>query len=121
MVRGKGSHAAQPQQGVDPLMVAVQLAQSWQSVISRSKNPIDTAVLSITRFHAGETDNVIPDEAVMRGTVRTFSTEVLDMIEARMRGIASHTVAAFGATMEFQFDRNFPPRVNSEAETALAV
>lgn len=120
-IGGKGAHAAQPQQGIDSLMVAVQLAQSWQSIITRSINPVDSAVLSITQFHAGDADNVIPDEAIMRGTVRTFSPTVLDMIEARMRQIAEHTAAAFGATMEFRFERNYPPLVNSIEETALAV
>lgn len=120
-IRGKGAHAAQPQQGVDSLMVAVQVAQSWQSIITRGKNPVDSAVLSITQFHAGNADNVIPDEAVLRGTVRTFSPAVLDMIEERMRQIAEHTAAAFGASAEFVFERNYPPLINSPRETALAV
>jgi len=121
IVKGKGAHAAQPHRGVDPVMVAVQIAQAWQTIISREKNPLDTAVLSITQIHAGSATNVIPDEAVMIGTVRTFSTGVLDLIEARMEEIAEHVAAGFRASVEFDFKRNYPPLVNHPAQTALAV
>ena len=87
-VTGKGSHAAQPHKGIDPVMVAVQIAQSWQTIVSRQLNPLDTAVLSITQIHAGSATNVIPDHATLIGTVRTFTTAVLDQIETAMRRIA---------------------------------
>jgi metal-dependent amidase/aminoacylase/carboxypeptidase family protein len=77
--------------------------------------------LSITQIHAGSATNVIPDEAVMIGTVRTFSTEVLDLIEQRMHDIASHTAAGFRASVDFSFKRNYPPLVNHAAETAIAI
>lgn len=121
VIKGKGAHAAQPHKGVDPVMVAVQVAQAWQTIISREKNPLDTAVLSITQIHAGSATNVIPDEAVLIGTVRTFTTPVLDLIENRMHEIAKHTVAAFNAEVDFSFKRNYPPLVNHAAETAFAV
>ena len=121
VVKGKGGHAAQPHRGIDPVMVAVQIAQSWQTIISREKNPLHTAVLSITQIHAGSATNVIPDEAVLIGTVRTFSTEVLDLIQTRMDQIATHTAAGFNATVEFQFKRNYPPLINHKAETAFAL
>ncbi|NVD74029.1 amidohydrolase [Duganella sp. BJB1802] len=120
-VKGKGAHAAQPHKGIDPVMVAVQIAQSWQTIISRQKSPLDTAVLSITQIHAGSATNVIPDEAELVGTVRTFTQPVLDMIEQRMGEIAHHTAAAFGAEVEFKFRRNYPPLVNHPAETRFAV
>ncbi|SEO35930.1 hippurate hydrolase [Duganella sp. CF517] len=120
-IKGKGAHAAQPHKGIDPVMVAVQIAQSWQTIISRQKSPLDTAVLSITQIHAGSATNVIPDEAKMVGTVRTFTTPVLDMIETRMGEIAQHTAAAFGAEVEYKFRRNYPPLVNHAAETRFAV
>ena len=120
-VKGKGAHAAQPHKGVDPVMVAVQIAQSWQTIITRNKSPLDTAVLSITQIHAGSATNVIPDDANLVGTVRTFTTPVLDLIEERMREIAVHTAAAFGAEVEFKFKRNYPPLVNHAKETAFAV
>src|SRR4051812_11984920 len=118
LVKGKGAHAAQPHRGVDPVMVAVHIAQAWQTIVSREKNPLDTAVLSITQIHAGSATNVIPDEAVLIGTVRTFTTGVLDLIETRMGEIARHTAAAFNATVDFGFKRNYPPLVNHARETA---
>jgi hippurate hydrolase len=121
VVKGKGAHAAQPHKGVDPVMVAVQIAQSWQTIISREKSPLDTAVLSITQIHAGSATNVIPDEAVLIGTVRTFTTDVLDLIERRMEEIARHTAAGFQASVEFGFKRNYPPLVNHPQQTAFAV
>ena len=121
VVKGKGAHAAQPHRGVDPVMVAVQIAQSWQTIISREKNPLDTAVLSITQIHAGSATNVIPDEAVLIGTVRTFTTEVLDLIERRMEEIASGVASGFNAKVDFGFKRNYPPLVNHVKETAFAV
>lgn len=120
-IKGQGAHAAQPQQGIDPLMTALQVAQSWQSIITRNKSPLDLAVLSITQIHSGSTTNAVPDDATLVGTVRTFRTEVLDLIESRMRDIAQHTVAAFGATLEFEFHRDYPPLVNAAEETDFAV
>jgi hippurate hydrolase len=120
-VKGKGGHAAQPHRAVDPVMVAVQVAQAWQTIVSRETNPLDAAVLSITQIHAGSATNVIPDEAVLVGTVRTFSTAVLDLVERRMRDIAAGVAAAFNASIEFEFRRNYPPLVNHARETAFAV
>ena len=121
IVRGKGAHAAQPHKGIDPIMVAVQIAQSWQTIVSRNKNPIDAGVLSITQIHAGSATNVIPDDATLIGTVRTFTIEVLDLLEQRMREVATHTAAAFGAGVEFNFKRNYPPLINHPQQTAFAV
>lgn len=121
IVSGKGAHAAQPHKGIDPIMVAVQIAQSWQTIITRNKSPIDPAVLSITQIHAGSATNVIPDNASLVGTVRTFDLKVLDLIESRMRAIAEHTAAAFDATVDFHFHRNYPPLINHAKETAFAV
>ena len=120
IVKGRGSHAAQPHKSIDPIMVAVQIAQSWQTIITRNKSPIDAGVVSITQIHAGSATNVIPNEATLIGTVRTFTVEVLDLIEQRMRDIAVHTAAAFGADVDFGFVRNYPPLLNHPAETAFA-
>ena len=120
-IRGKGAHAAQPHRGIDPVMVAVQIAQAWQTIISRNKSPLDAGVLSITQIHTGSAMNVIPDESRMLGTVRTFNTELLDLIDTRMRSIAEHTAAAFDATVTFEFMRNYPPLINHAKETAFAV
>jgi amidohydrolase len=121
VVKGRGAHAAQPHKGVDPVMIAVQIAQSWQTIITREKSPLDTAVLSITQIHAGSATNVIPDHATLVGTVRTFNTPVLDLIERRMGEIAHHTAAAFHADVDFTFKRNYPPLINHARETAFAV
>ncbi|MFN3792853.1 M20 aminoacylase family protein [Massilia sp.] len=120
-VRGKGAHAAQPHRGIDPVMVAVQIAQAWQTIVSREKNPLESAVLSITQIHAGSATNVIPDEAELVGTVRTFSTGVLDLIQRRMEEIATGVAAAFHASVDFGFKRNYPPLINHPEQTAFAV
>lgn len=119
-IQGKGSHAAMPHLSTDPVMVAVQIAQSWQTIISRNTNPQDAGVLSVTQIHSGSATNIIPDSATMIGTVRTFTMEVLDMIEKRMGEIAEHTAAAFGASVEFKFKRNYPALINHEPEAAFA-
>ncbi len=120
IVKGKGCHAAQPHKGIDPIMAAIQIAQSWQTIVSRNTNPIDAAVLSITQIHAGSATNVIPDQATLIGTVRTFTTEVLDLVEHRMRAIAENTALAFDAQIEFRFHRNYPPLINHTKEAAFA-
>jgi hippurate hydrolase len=120
-IKGKGAHAAQPHRGIDPVMVAVQIAQAWQTIITREKNPLETAVLSITQIHAGSATNVIPDDASLVGTVRTFTTSALDLIETRMREIATHTAAAYNAEIDFTFRRNYPPLINHPKETAFAI
>lgn len=120
-IKGKGAHAAQPHMSIDPIMVAVQIAQSWQTIISRNVNPVDAGVLSITQIHSGSATNIIPDSASLIGTVRTFTLGALDLIEQRMREIADHTAAAFGTSVEFEFKRNYPPLINHEQETAFAI
>ena len=120
-IKGKGAHAAQPHKGIDPIMVAVQIAQSWQTIISRNTSPLDSGVLSITQIHSGSATNIIPDEATMIGTVRTFTLPVLDLIEQRMRDVANHTAAAFGAEVSFDFKRSYPPLINHPEQTAFAV
>jgi amidohydrolase len=118
-IRGKGSHAALPHNGIDPVPIACQMVQGFQTIITRNKRPIDAGVISVTMIHAGEATNVVPDSCVIEGTVRTFTLEVLDMIERRMKEVAEHTCAAFGAQCEFVFERNYPPTINHDAETAF--
>ncbi len=121
IVKGRGSHAAQPYSSVDPIMTAVQIAQGWQTIISRNQNPNQASVLSITQIHAGTTFNIIPDEAELIGTVRTFHDEALDMIERRMEEIAVNTARAYGAEVDFRFRRGYPALVNHERETNLVI
>ena len=116
-VRGKGAHAALPHSGIDPVPIACQMVQAFQTIVARNIKPVDTAVVSVTMIHAGEATNVIPESCELQGTVRTFTPEALDLIERRMGEIAEHTCAAFGATCDFEFVRNYPPVVNHVAET----
>jgi amidohydrolase len=118
-IRGKGAHAALPYLGLDPVPVACQMVQAFQTIISRNKKPIDAGVISVTMIHAGEATNVIPDSCELQGTVRTFTGEVLDLIEKRMREISEHTCAAFGVSCDFEFERNYPPTINAEHEAAF--
>jgi hippurate hydrolase len=97
--------------------VAAQMVMAFQTIITRNRRPIDPGVISVTMIHAGEATNVVPDSCEIQGTVRTFSFEVLDMIEQRMKAVAEHTAAAFGAECEFRFERNYPPTINHAAET----
>ena len=119
-IHGKGCHAALPHNGIDPVLVACQMVQAFQTIISRNKKPVDAGVISVTMINAGEATNVVPDHCELQGTVRTFSLDVLDMIEQRMRDIATHTCAAFGATCTFEFERNYPPTINHPAESEFA-
>ena len=119
-IKGKGGHAAMPHNGLDPVPVACQMVLAFQTIISRNTRPIDSGVVSVTMIHAGEATNVIPDSVELRGTVRTFTVAVLDRIEQRMRQIAEHTCAAFEATCEFEFVRNYPPTINSAKEAEFA-
>ncbi|WP_321844716.1 M20 aminoacylase family protein [Paraburkholderia bannensis] len=119
-ITGVGSHAALPHNGRDPVFTVVQIANGLQSIITRNKKPLDTAVLSITQIHAGDAVNVVPNTAWLAGTVRTFTTETLDLIEARLRKIAESTAEAYECSVEVSFLRNYPPTVNSSAEAQFA-
>ena len=119
-IRGKGSHAALPHNGIDPVPIACQMVQAFQTIITRNKKPVDAGVISVTMIHAGEATNVVPDSCELQGTVRTFTTEVTDLIEKRMRQIAEHHCAAHDAMCEFEFVRNYPPTVNSAPEAEFA-
>lgn len=118
-ITGKGAHAAMPHLGLDPVPVACQIVQAFQTIVSRNIHPNDTAVISVTQIKAGTATNVIPDQCQLIGTVRTFTLEVLDQVEARMREICQHVTAAFGMHADFAFVRNYPPTINHAAEAAF--
>ena len=119
-IRGKGGHGALPHLGTDPVPIACQMVQAFQTIVSRNMKPIDAGVISVTMIHAGEATNVIPDSCELQGTVRAFRHEVQDLIEQRMKRIAEHTCHAHDAVCEFEFHRNYPPTVNSAAEAEFA-
>ena len=116
---GHGCHAAMPHQGVDTLLVASHLVLALQTVVSRSLHPCESAVVSVTQIHGGEALNVIPDDAVLRGTIRTFKSEIQDLVEAAIERLCAGIAATFGATIKVSYDRRYPPTVNSPAETEL--
>jgi amidohydrolase len=120
LVRGHGAHAAMPHQGRDPLVAGAALVQALQSVVSRSLDPLDAAVLSVTQFFAGgDAYNVIPAEARIAGTVRAFRPEVEDVIEATMERLCAGIAAAYGVQANLDYRRGYPPTVNSRAEAEV--
>lgn len=119
-IQGQGSHAALPHTGRDPIWIACQLVMALQGIVSREKKPIDAAVLSVTQIHAGDAFNIVPDQAVIRGTVRTFDSRVTDLFERRITEIGQSLPAAFGASATVVFERTYPPLVNHPAETEFA-
>lgn len=119
-LRGKGGHAAMPHNAIDPVPAACQLVLALQTIVSRNAKPMEAGVVSVTMVHAGEATNVIPDHCELQGTVRTFTPQLLNMIEQRMRELSTHTAAAFGVACDFEFVRNYPPTVNSAQETEFA-
>lgn len=116
-IEGKGAHGAMPNLGADPIIAAVQIVQSLQTIVTRNRDPLDPAVISVTQMHAGSADNVIPTDAEIRGTVRTFSDVTLDLIEARMQAICEQTATALECKATLDFQRKYPPTVNTAAET----
>jgi hippurate hydrolase len=119
-IAGRGCHAAMPERGADPFVPAAQLALGLLSLPSRRVSPLDPAVVSVTQMHGGDTWNVIPDEVLLRGCVRTFSGEVQDELEASIRCMAEGTAAAHGARASVNYERRYLPVINSVSEAALA-
>ncbi|MEW5770493.1 MAG: M20 aminoacylase family protein [Pseudomonadota bacterium] len=118
-VRGHGAHAAMPHQGRDPLLAGAALVQALQGIVSRNLDPLDSAVLSVTRFFAGgEAYNVIPAEARIGGTVRAFRDEVRDAVEAALERQCAGIGAAHGVQASLEYRRGYPPTINSAAEAA---
>jgi hippurate hydrolase len=118
-IKGKGAHAAMPHLGIDPVPIACQIILAFQQLISRVRNPLDPAVISVTQINAGDAINVIPEFATLAGTVRTFKEETLDLIEAQMGQIAQHLCASFGAQSDFSFNRRYPPLINDSGATTF--
>jgi hippurate hydrolase len=120
-LRGAGCHAAMPHLGRDPVFAAGQVLSALQGIVTRNRNPIDGAVLSVTQVHAGEAMNVVPTDAWLGGTVRTFSDATLDLIETRMRAVVAATATAFDCESDVDFQRQYPATVNDAEQTAVAV
>ena len=115
-ITGKGSHAARPESGIDPVLVAAHIVVALQSIVSRNVRPIDAAVVSVTKINGGDAYNVMPQSAQLAGTVRAFTREVMSLIETGMRRVVKGTAEAFGATAEIDFRLIFAPTVNDTAQ-----
>ncbi len=118
-ISGRGGHAALPHLSTDSIVAASALVQALQTIVSRTVNPQEPAVLSVTKFHAGDAYNVIPDEVKLSGGVRTFNPRVADRIEGKMREIADQIAEAHGCTASVDFRKNYPPVINTPEETRL--
>lgn len=119
-VTGRGGHAAMPQFTIDPILIGAKIIEAFQSIVSRSVDPQDAAVISVTQFHGGDAYNVIPDAVEIHGCTRCFSPKVQAMMEQKMRTQAEQICAAFGASATFYYEKRYPPTVNAQAETAMA-
>jgi amidohydrolase len=119
-VRGQGGHAAMPHQSIDPIVVGSHIVTALQSITSRNLNPLESAVVSVTQFHGGSTNNVIPDSIFLEGTTRSFKPEIRDSLEPAMRRIVDGIAAAFGAEIEFDYLRRYPATINHQAETEIS-
>ena len=120
VITGRGGHAARPHGTVDPIVVGSAIVQALQTVVSRSVDPLESAVVSVTMFHAGSADNVIPETAELVGTARTLNAAVRDLVEARMRAIVEATAAAYGASVQLTYHRGYPVTYNHADATAFA-
>jgi amidohydrolase len=119
-ITGRGGHAAMPHQTIDPVVVGSQIVQALQAIASRNANPVDATVITVTQFHAGDAINVIPGEAVLRGTSRALRPAVQDLIEEGIRRVCSGVAAAHGAQVAVRYERRYPPTINSPGEAAFA-
>ena len=122
IVKGKGGHAAFPHLVIDPIIVASQIVNAIQTIISRSTDPVDKALISITKIHGGTAHNVIDDEVKLSGTVRTFKPETRSFIEKRIEEVAKGIAKAHGADANIEFDliNKYPPTINSKKESEFA-
>lgn len=118
-VTGKGAHAAQPHLGLDPIPLACSMVLQCQTIAARHKDPVDPAVVSVCMFHAGKTDNVIPDSAELRGTIRTLSTTLQQKLQRDIQLMCEGLASAYGAQIEVTFFQYYPATINTPAETAL--
>lgn len=118
-LQGRGGHAAMPHQASDSILAGAALVQALQMLVSRNTDPHEPAVLSVARFHAGHADNVLPEEVRLGGTVRTFNEAQQSLMESGMRRVCEGIATAHGVQIRLDYERGYPPTINSVAETAL--
>ncbi len=120
-IKGRGGHAAQPHRTIDPILIGSQIVGNLQAIAARNADPLRSVVVSVTRFEAGTTHNIIPDSATLGGTVRSLSEDVRELAETRIRQIVEGLALAHGATTEIEYERNCPVTVNHDRETEHAI
>ena len=120
-IQGKGGHAAYPHEVKDPIVAAISIAQSFQTIVSRNNIPSDDLVISITQVHSGTTDNVVPEIAYLNGTVRTFDLSVQEMVIKRMEKIISGLAMSFEVNAKLNYQKGYPPTINHEKKTNFAI
>jgi hippurate hydrolase len=120
-VTGKGGHSSTPELCIDPVLVGAEIITSIQSIVARNTDPLEPLVISLCTFHAGEAPNVVPQQAVITGTVRSFSTAMQDFAERRIREVSSGIAKAHGAEAEVKYERLCPPTINHGAETDVCI
>jgi amidohydrolase len=119
-IEGLGGHAARPHKCIDSVLVGAQLITALQSVVSRAVDPLESAVVSMCEFHAGNARNVIPQTAVLRGTVRTLTEEVRELVEKRVREVVAGVAQMTGARIDLEYERGYPVVVNHASQTEVA-
>ena len=119
-INGRGGHAAMPDQCIDPIIIASQVVSALQTIPSRNTHPVDSLVISVTKIHAGDAYNVIPDSVQMHGTVRTFQPETRKEIPSSMLRVTEGVCAAYGGTCELNYMSGYPATINSVAETEIS-
>ncbi|MDR6817199.1 hippurate hydrolase [Neorhizobium sp. 2083] len=120
-IHGRGSHAAQPHNSIDPILVSSHIVLALQSIVSRETDPLKSLVVTVASIHGGEASNVIPAHVTMTGTVRTLLPETRDFAEKRLSEVAQSTAIAHGATAEVVYRRGYPVTFNHDHETDFAV
>ena len=119
-IEGLGGHAARPHTSIDTILVGAQLINQIQSIVARNVDPLESAVITITQFHAGTADNIIPQTAQLRGTARTLTPEVRDLVEKRLHEVVEGTAKLYGAKAKLTYKRDYPVTRNHERQTAFA-
>jgi amidohydrolase len=120
VINGRGGHAAMPHLSVDPIVAAAQVVTGLQMIASRNVHPVESAVVSVTQIHGGDTWNVTPETVVLRGTTRSFSPAIRKQIKLAIRRIADGACRACGAGMQLRYEPRYPPTINSAPEPEIA-
>lgn len=117
LIKGKGGHASQPENSVDPVLIGAQIISQLQALVSRVTSPLDSLVISTTNFHAGSAKNIIPDTAVLGGSVRSITPETREMVEERIEAVVKNVCAVYGAGYEYTYSKGYSSVVNDDEKT----